>query len=395
VYVLLSKGNGTFRSSKVSLSDGFDCLTHHAAIGDVNGDGFVDLIVAYEGDSIYGCNSGSLSSGFFTVLGKGNGKFKPAAFTALGDELFEPVLADLNGDNILDLVASDIVFDALNEGRSATFKTFQLMGRGDGTFQAPTILAKNYINATTLVGDINDDGKPDLVLLTEGYTDDAVEILYLDKAGPLPLLGNGAGNFTTGTQFASGFFSAGGLLTDLNGDGDLDLLLSEFFSYNFTDNVAGGVAALGNGSGTFTAAGNFEVGDSSSIVLRGDFLKDSAPDALFVSGGTGTTMILSRGGTAVSVQTSSVPIFAGGPVRINVTVVPTISGRPQPTGRLTLMEGDTPLGSAELNAGAANVVVNGLAVGSHQVTAVYAGDGSFNVNATSSTPVRVLAPPAL
>jgi hypothetical protein len=62
---------------------------------------------------------------------------------------------------------------------------------------------------------------------------------------------------------------------------------------------------------------------------------------------------------------------------------------------VTLMEGDTPLGSAELNAGAANVVVNGLAVGSHRVTAVYAGDGSFNVNATSSTTVRVLAPPSL
>jgi Bacterial Ig-like domain (group 3)/FG-GAP-like repeat len=395
VYILLSNGDGTFRSSKVSLGSGFDCLTHHAAIGDVNGDGFLDLVVAYEGDRIYGCNSGTTSSGYFTVLGKGDGTFQPATFTALGDELFEPVLADLNGDGSLDLVASDVVFDALGEGYPATFKTFQLIGKGDGTFQAPTILANNYINAGTLVGDVNDDGKPDLVLLMEGSTDDSGQTLFLDTAGPLPLLNNGDATFTTGTQFASGFFSAGGLLTDLNGDGELDLLLSEFVSYNFTDNVAGGIAALGNGTGTFAATGNFEVGDASSTILRGDFLKDSAPDALFVSGGSGTTLVIARGGTKVSAQTDTPTISAGDPVTIDVTVTATLAGRPQPTGTVTLMENGASLGSSDLNAGGTSIVVNGLAVGSHQLVAEYSGDGNFNVNGASSVVVQVVAAPGI
>lgn len=396
VSVLLSNGDGSFRVSPVSLGAGFNCQTNLATIGDVNGDGKQDLIVAYEGDDIYSCNSGSFPSGFFTLLGNGDGTFQPATFTALGDEVYQPVLADVNGDGVLDLVVSDVVFDLLDEGQPATFNTFQLLGKGDGTFQQPTILAADYINANTLVGDLNGDGKPDLVLLTEGSTDETGSVFYPGNAGPLPLLGNGDGTYTTGTQFAPGFFSAGGLLTDLNGDGKPDLLLSEFTSYDFADGLAGGVSALGAGDGTFTArGGNFEVGDASSVVLQGDFLKDSSPDAVFVSGGSGSTLIIARGGTTVTVQANNTTISTGDSVVLNVTVAATLGGSPQPTGTVTVTENGTALGSSGLTGGAASVTLSGLAAGAHALTVVYGGDGNFNVNGTSMIVVQVLPPAAI
>jgi hypothetical protein len=397
ISLLLSNGDGTFRVSPVSLGAGFDCLTNYATAGDINGDGKLDLIVAYEGDRIYGCNGGSTyAPGFFTLLGNGDGTFQPATFTALGDEPFQPVLADVNGDGKLDLILSDVVFDALNEGIPATFKTFQLLGKGDGTFQASTVLANNYINAKTLVGDVNTDGNPDLIFLTEGLVDPDGGTFNPGLAGALPLLGHGDGTYTNGTEFAPGFFSAGGLLTDLNGDGKLDLLLSEFISYDFSDDLAGGVAALGNGDGTFTTAGgNFEVGDSSSSVLQGDFLKDGAPDALFVSGLSGTTLTMAQGGTTVSIQADNANIQQGGTVTFAVTVAASMTGRPQATGTITLVEGTTSLGSSSLSGGTASIPVSGLAVGAHVVTAIYSGDANFNVNGSASTTVQVLPAPAV
>ncbi len=81
VWVFLSNGDGTFTPKAVSLGDAFQCSTRYATSGDVNGDGKLDLIVAYEGDGIYGCNAGANASGYFTLLGNGDGTFQPATFT--------------------------------------------------------------------------------------------------------------------------------------------------------------------------------------------------------------------------------------------------------------------------------------------------------------------------
>jgi len=173
-------------------------------------------------------------------------------------------------------------------------------------------------------------------------------------------------------------------------------LLSEFLSYDFSDDLAGGVSALGNGDGTFTAAGgNFEVGDSSSTILQGDFLKDGAPDAVFVSGLSGTTLTMAQGGTTVSIQADNASVSQGGTVTFAVTVAASMTGRPQPTGTITLVEGGTSLGSASLSGGSASIPVSGLATGSHVVTAMYSGDANFNVNSSAATTVQVLAAPAV
>lgn len=394
VSLLVSNGDGSFTQKPISLPS-FSCITGKSAIGDVNGDGKLDLVVAYGGDQANpGCNAGTTASGVFVLLGKGDGTFQAPTYVAVGDEVYEPLLLDTNNDGKLDLVISDVPFNLLDLGISASFNTFLLQGNGDGTFKAPTTLVANNINAHTMAGDVNGDGKTDLVVLTEG-TADAFGDYDPTAAGALILLANGDGSYTTQPLFLPGFFSADGVLADINGDGKLDLLLSEYISYDFTDSVTGGVAALGNGDGTFVAVSSFEGGDSSSVILQGDFFKDAAPDAVYVSGLSGSSLILNQGGTTVSLTADPQSIQLGKPVSITASVQATMSGRPQPTGTVTLMEGTTNLGSGALSGGSTTITVNGLAVGNQTITAVYSGDGNFNVNSTASVPVQVLPTPAV
>ncbi len=384
--LLLSNGDGSFTAKPITLAPNFNCSTQYATAGDVNGDGRLDLIVAYEGDSIYGCNSGTTPSGFFTLLGNGDGTFQTAQFTALGTEVYQPVLVDLNGDGNLDLEVSDVPFDVIG----GIFNSYILMGKGDGTFGSPTTILPNYINASTLPGDVNGDGHVDLVVLAQGLVDPSSGNYDAGKAGAIVMLGDGTGNVTQGATFVPAFFSASGLLTDLNGDGKLDLLLSEYTSYDFTDGLAGGIAGIGNGDGTFNAIGNYEVGDESSIVLAGSFLKDNAPDAAFVSGGSGTTILIAQGGTSETIVAQDSSVTVGGSADFAVTLAATLSGRPTPTGTVTLVEGTTTLASGTLNGGVADISVTGLSAGPHTITAVYSGDTNFNFNSTAQTTVNVL-----
>jgi Bacterial Ig-like domain (group 3)/FG-GAP-like repeat len=388
VSLLLSNGDGSFTAKPLTLPS-FSCITGKSAIGDVNGDGKLDLVIAYGGDVANpGCNSGTTPSGVFVLFGNGDGTFQPAKYVAVGEEVYEPVLLDTNHDGKLDLIISDVVFDLLAQSIPATFNTFLLLGNGDGTFQSPTNLLPNKINAHTMTADINGDGKTDLVVLTQGNVD-AEGDLDSTTAGVLPMLANGDGTYSIQPLFLPGFFSASGLLTDINGDGKPDLVLNEFTSYDFTDSAVGGVAALGNGDGTFTAAGNFEGGYSSSLILQGDFLKDGAPDTVFVSGESGSTLIFNQGGTGVTATANPAAIQEGQSVEINVVVKGAITGRPQPTGTITLVEGSAAVGTGTLSNGSTTITVNGLAVGTDNIAVVYGGDTNFNVNSATSVSVQV------
>jgi hypothetical protein len=390
LWLLLSNGDGTFTPNPISLGESFNCSTRYAAAGDLNNDGNLDLVVAYEGDGIYLCNGGNTPSGFFTLLGNGDGTFKPATFTPIGEEVFQPLLVDLNSDGKLDLEISDVPFDVAG----GVFNSYLLAGKGDGTFGTPLTIAANYINASTLAGDLNGDGMTDLVMLSQGLTDPVQGTFDPSQAGAIVLFGDGNGGVTQGSTFAPGFFSPGGVLQDLNGDGKLDLLLSEYTAVD-VNGLAGGIVGLGDGDGTFSPVGNYEVGDSSTSVLTGNFLNDNAPDAAFVSGGSGTTILISKGGTAASLTAASNNIPVTGSADFTFTLKPTLASQPTPTGSVTLVEGTATIGGGTLSAGSVSISVSDLTAGAHTITAVYSGDANFNWNSNASTTVTVTVAPSI
>jgi hypothetical protein len=299
---------------------------------DVNNDSVPDLVSA----------NGS-SQGVEVFLGVGDGSFQAGKLAATGGYAATTRSGDFNHDGKIDLVV-------VNSSRNLAL----LMGRGDGTFQAPTTLTlpNGQLPAGVEVGDLNGDGKLDLVIT--GYTTSKLRAsgglgleytyhysvaVYLgdgsgafqagkvlspgtlaglgdfDNDGKLDLLttdsgqvafrrGNGDGTFHKPTVLSN--VSSVDLIADVNGDGRLDIVA--------LDRGAGAVrVSLGNGDGTFGTARSFLVGSVPGQVAVGDFngdgkldLATTNPQGGFQNGNGLVSILLGNGdGTFQSAQSVS------------------------------------------------------------------------------------------
>ena len=177
-------------------------------------------------------------------------------------------LGDLNRDGRPDLVTAN----AANNVNTISV----LLGNGDGSFNAKSDFPTGKNPVVVEIGDLNEDGRPDLVTANRGL------------ASPWPvtvsvLLGNGDGTFGAPTDFAAGHGTGdliGGLrVWDLNTDGHLDLAVTNFSSNSVS-------ILLGNGDGTFGASAEFPAGDSPAAVAVGDFDLDGSPDLVVANLGS-------------------------------------------------------------------------------------------------------------
>jgi hypothetical protein len=213
----LGNGNGTFRRGAIFdyPSDG---LAAQILAGDFNGDGKLDLILLQTPNIGFGNNSQPGTALWF-LQGNGDGTFQSpaeiASFPGDGagicsggnDSATSVQLSDFNGDGKLDL-------SFCNQSQIGV-----MLGNGDGTFQPPT-----YYTADTsgigafafAVGDINSDGKPDLIVSEYSHFDSTLVVF----------LGNGDGTFQAAQTVISGIQDGetGITLGDFNLDGLLDVI---------------------------------------------------------------------------------------------------------------------------------------------------------------------------
>ena len=96
--------------------------------------------------------------------------------------------------------------------------------------------------------------------------------------------------------------------------------------------------------------------------------------------------------TTTALSSSANPASYGQPVTFTATVSPQ-SGSSTPTGSVTFADGSTTLGTATLSGGVAHFATSGLAVGSHVITATYAG--SLTASSTTLAQTVQKAPTAL
>jgi hypothetical protein len=155
VSVLLGNGDGTFQAA-VSYGSGGQ-YSFSVAVGDVNGDGKPDLIVANQCVSNNNCANGSVS----VLLGNGDGTFKGAVSYGSGGVYAQSVaVGDVNADGHPDLVVAN---QCVSNNNCANGEVSVLLGNGDGTFQAAVSYGSGGYGASFVgVGDVNGDGKPDL-----------------------------------------------------------------------------------------------------------------------------------------------------------------------------------------------------------------------------------------
>jgi hypothetical protein len=366
--VALSNGDGTFQTPvpiqlPVSLANG---IYYNAfAVGDVNGDGKLDLVFTYQGDS-QGFSAKGTPGGYQVALGNGDGTFREATFVPFGATPYYVVLDHFHGSKApLDLVIADVNYpDDSNQQVSL------LTGVGDGTFGSPTVLASSYYFFGLLSADFNKDGNPELVI--------SAPLTFKNYPSPFGFLaytGHGDGTFSPSTVLAANSFPGTAIAADVNGDGNPDIAFSSapLGAIGVPISVSGLSVLLGNGDGSFGAVIGYPMWGTT--LFAGNFLGDNAQS--IVGDAAGSAFFMNQGGTVVT--------LASAPSTISVQVKPTLSSRPAPTGTGTFLEGTTVLGTGALANGAASVDVSQLTVGTHTITFQYSGDANFQPNMASST----------
>jgi hypothetical protein len=217
-------------------------------------------------------------------------------------------VADFNHDGKLDF---------------ATSSNLLALGNGDGTFQTPVPLVANPplgLFTDLVAGDLNGDGWPDLVLTNWYYT----STIYI-------LLNNQHGGFTQSTITACKepfCYPSGIVLADVNGDGNLDLIVAEAES-------GGVVIYLGDGKGGFTEKQSLsDILMTPGPVVVADLNGDGIPDIGLMEAGT-LGIFLGKGD-----GTFDAPFYIGAGPTPGGILAENLHGQPASAGHADLVAPD-------------------------------------------------------
>ena len=258
--------------------------TNAVVATDLNGDGKADLLT---GNGLY--TNGYADPGYASVALQGAGGVLGAATRlTVGGDPAALAVGDLNGDGRPDFVVANAA--------TASLSVYLQSASAPGTFTlASTIRTGGLAPLDVAIGDLNQDGKPDLAVATSGAS--GVMVFFQ---------GATAGTFPTALTLSLGGDPRAVAIADLNGDGRPDLAVST------TADVVS-VLFQNAAPGTFAAALDLPTGPRpvalKAVDLNGDGRLDLVT-ANYRAGGTGDLSVILQASTPGTFQ-ATVSVDAG------------------------------------------------------------------------------------
>lgn len=254
ISILYGNADGSFgpRARFIAVSGIAD-----AAAADFDGDGRLDVAMCGTAGDLFGPNTGLLLDPGGSAAGA------RADFRA--GRARSSVSGDFDGDGKADLAVAS--YGGVICGPSGCTETpdevWVLLGAGDGTFGTETRYVAGAGPTSIARGDVDNDGRDDLVVANEATNDLSI------------LPGNGDGTFGTELRVPAGAGPFSVALGDLNGDGAIDLAVAD----RGYPGAPGGLSILlGRGDGGFIEGPVLQAGTTTVSVVIGDFNRDGRQD---------------------------------------------------------------------------------------------------------------------
>ncbi len=243
--LLISNADGTYTDRSSTLPQAPD-FSHSACVGDIDGDGNLDIYVG---------NTGGGGIAPYFLIGKGDGTFTqtfsglPPPVASVDHTFLSCLLLDVDQDGRQDLVLG-------NNEANGYVDSIVLFNDGAGDFarRLPYVLPPwsqhTVVDIVTL--DINRDGRPDLIMVSQavGSARGGFGLQVLINQGNGNFADETASRLPPSTSRDTGPFGAFIRLTDFNGDGWEDFYAD---SNGWDESLPR--LWLNNGNGTWTPVG--------------------------------------------------------------------------------------------------------------------------------------------
>lgn len=253
VAINLNKGDGTF--AKATMIPVLNKTTK-VITGDFDNDNDIDIAATHKD-----------TSRISVLLNNGDATFAPFIDYEVGKDPWSLYSADINGDGYLDLIVATI-----------SGELTLLINNRDGSFSTEKILLEPGLQ-NVHGGDIDNDGDHDLITLNS--YNNTLNIFFND----------GNASFTSVNTLKMNHWINSVFLSDLNGDGNLDFCVA-----NYDTNTVS--IFMGDGSSSFAEVGEWFIGDNPHDILVADLNNDGSQDIISCANGIWAMTILNKGNFA-------------------------------------------------------------------------------------------------
>ena len=265
------------------------------ALGDVDGDGKLDIVIANALD-----NTVSILRNTSTT---GTPSFAAKVDFAVGTYPYAVALGDLDGDGKLDLATANGTSNDMSVLRNTSTV-------GAVSFTTQIVYAGGTEPYSIAIGDLNADGKPDIAIAN--FNTPGLVSVYKNMSTL------GSLSFSPKADFATGGHPKSIAIADIDGDGKPDLTSA---NYNSSSNS---ISILRNtcSSGTISFATNvdFSTGANPYAVAVGDLDGDGKPDIAVPNNGATTLSVFRNTSTVGSVSLAAKVDYVTGSSPVAVVI---------------------------------------------------------------------------